>query len=46
MPALLVAAGKGAENLRAGPATLAACVVLVGAQTVALETMIQVVYPF
>jgi hypothetical protein len=45
MPALLVAAGLGFERARAGAMTLGATVSLLGAQTLALQAMIQVVYP-
>jgi hypothetical protein len=45
MPTLLVAAGWGMSRLGGGPRTLAATVVLVGFQTMALEMLVQVVYP-
>jgi hypothetical protein len=45
MPALLVAAGKGFEVVRGGPLSMAATLGLMGAQTLALQAMIQVVYP-
>jgi hypothetical protein len=45
MPPLLVAAGLGWSRLGARPAALAASVALLGAQTLALQAMIQVVYP-
>jgi methylthioxylose transferase len=45
MPLLLVAAGHGCTRLGAGPATLAGSIVLLGVQTLALQSMIQVVYP-
>lgn len=45
MPALLVAAGRGLERLNAGPSTLAMTVGLIGLQTLAFQTLIQVVYP-
>jgi hypothetical protein len=45
MPALLVAAGRGFERAQAGAKTLGATVGLLGAQTLALQAMIQVVYP-
>jgi hypothetical protein len=45
MPALLVVAGFALEKLGAGPKSLAVTVALVGLQTVALQTTIQVVYP-
>jgi methylthioxylose transferase len=44
-PPLLVAAGHGCNKLGASPTTLAASIVLLGAQTLALQSMIQVVYP-
>jgi hypothetical protein len=46
MPALLVASGyaMGRASGRAG--TLGLTVALVGAQTIALQSIIQVVYPF
>lgn len=45
MPALVVAAGHGFERTRAGPGWLAAAVALLGAETLALQATIQVVYP-
>jgi methylthioxylose transferase len=45
MPLLLVAAGHGCNRLGAGPVTLAASIVILGLQTLALQSMIQVVYP-
>ncbi len=45
MPLLLVAAGHGCNRLGAGSAPLAASIVLLGLQTLALQSMIQVVYP-
>jgi methylthioxylose transferase len=45
MPALLVASGFAVQRLGAGPKAVAATVALVGGQTLALEAMIQVVYP-
>jgi len=45
MPALLVAAAFSMGKLGGGPGTLAATVALVGVQTLALEALIQVVYP-
>jgi hypothetical protein len=45
MPPLLVAAGHGWNRLGDRPAALAASAALVGLQTLALQTMIQVVYP-
>ncbi|MDB5350945.1 MAG: hypothetical protein JWN86_2192 [Planctomycetota bacterium] len=46
LPALLVAAAAGLERVAAGPRTLAAVLVLIGLQTLALEATVQVVYPF
>jgi hypothetical protein len=45
MPPLLLAAGHGCNRLGAGPTSLAASIVLLGVQTLALQSMIQVVYP-
>ena len=45
MPPLLVAAGHGCNRLGSRPAALAASVGLLGLQTLALQSMIQVVYP-
>jgi hypothetical protein len=45
MPPLLTAAGAGLTRLGGGPGTLAASSALLGLQTLALQTMIQVVYP-
>jgi len=45
MPPLLVAAGHGCSRLGPRPAALAASAVLLGLQTLALQSMIQVVYP-
>ncbi len=45
MPGLLVAAGMGFDKLGTKPAVVAATLVLLGAQTLALQAMIQVVYP-
>jgi hypothetical protein len=45
MSPLLVAAAAGLARLRAGPGTLAATVTLIGAETLALQATIQVVYP-
>ena len=45
MPALLPAAGGALDREGAAPAGLAATTALLGAQTLALESMIQVVYP-
>jgi hypothetical protein len=44
-PPLLIAAARGLERLGGGPLTLAASCALVGVQTLALQAMIQVVYP-
>jgi methylthioxylose transferase len=45
MPGLLVAAGVGLTRMGMKPAAFAATVALLGAQTLALQAMIQVVYP-
>jgi hypothetical protein len=45
MPPLLVAAGAAMVRLEANPRHLGASISLLGAQTLALESMIQVVYP-
>jgi len=45
MPPLLTAAGHGLERMGAGPGTLAAIVMTLGAETLLLEATIQVVYP-
>ncbi len=45
MPALLVAAGRGFQRLDADAGAVAVTLGLLGAQTLALQTMIQVVYP-
>ena len=45
LPPLLPAAGAGFERLRAGPWALGITVALMGLQTLALQAMIQVVYP-
>jgi hypothetical protein len=45
MPPLLVGAGYGFDRLSSKPAALAASVTLLGMQTLALQSMIQVVYP-
>ena len=45
MPALLVASGLSFGKLGAGPKTLAATIALAGTQILALQAMIQVVYP-
>ncbi len=44
-PPFLVAAGHGLNRLGGGPITLAASTALVGLQTLALQSLIQVVYP-
>jgi hypothetical protein len=44
-PPLIVAAASGIERLGGGGGTLAATLLLLGAQTLALQSMIQVVYP-
>jgi hypothetical protein len=45
MPALLLAVGVSFEKLGAGPKTLAATIAVTGTQILALQAMIQVVYP-
>ena len=45
MPPLLVAAGAGASRMGGGPWTLAVTSALLGLQTLALQTQVQVVYP-
>jgi hypothetical protein len=45
MPPLLIAAGHGLHRLGGGPVALAVSSALVGVQTLALQSMIQVVYP-
>jgi hypothetical protein len=45
MPALLVASGFALGRWNGGPKTLAATVALVALQTLALQAIIQVVYP-
>jgi methylthioxylose transferase len=45
MPPLLVAAGAGMSRVGARPSALGATIALIGAQTLALQAMIQVVYP-
>jgi hypothetical protein len=45
LPPLLVAAGHGCNRLGTPPAALAISCALLGLQTLALESMIQVVYP-
>ncbi len=44
-PSLLVAAGQALHRLDGGPVTLGLSVALIGVQTLALQSMIQVVYP-
>ena len=44
-PPLLIAAARGLERLGGGPITLAISCALVGLQALALQAMIQVVYP-
>jgi hypothetical protein len=44
-PPLLIAAGHGLHRLGGGPVTLGLTTALVGLQTLALQSMIQVVYP-
>jgi hypothetical protein len=44
-PTLLIAAGHGLHHLGGGPVALALSTALVGLQTLALQSMIQVVYP-
>jgi methylthioxylose transferase len=44
-PPFLIAAARGLERLGGGPMTLATSCALVGLQTLALQAMIQVVYP-
>jgi hypothetical protein len=44
-PPLLIAAARGFERLGGGPVSLATSTALVGFQTLALQAMIQVVYP-
>ncbi len=45
MPPFLIAAARGLERLGGGPVTLGATCGLVGFQTLALQALIQVVYP-
>jgi hypothetical protein len=45
MPALLVASGFALTRLGGGRKTLGATILLLGVQTLALQTIIQVVYP-
>jgi len=45
MPPLLIAAGHGFHRLGGGPVALAVSSALMGFQTLALQSMIQVVYP-
>jgi hypothetical protein len=44
-PALLVACGRGMERLGAGPVGLGSTLMLLAAQTLALQALIQVVWP-
>ena len=44
-PPFLIAAARGLERLGGGPVALAISTALVGLQTLALQSMIQVVYP-
>ena len=45
LPALAVASAAGIDRAVAGPVTLGATVALLGAQTLGLQAMVQVVYP-
>jgi methylthioxylose transferase len=45
LPPLMTAAGAGFDRLGGGPKILAISVTLMGLQTLALENLIQVVYP-
>ena len=45
MPPFLIAAARGLERLGGGPVALAITTAMVGFQTLALQAMIQVVYP-
>ena len=45
MAPVLVGAGAGMNRLAAPPSALAISIALVGAQTLALQALIQVVYP-
>jgi hypothetical protein len=45
LPPLLLAAAAGIERLAGGPRSLAATIALTGIQTLALQALIQVVYP-
>jgi hypothetical protein len=45
MPPLLILAGQGCNRLETRPAAFSASTALVGVQTLALQSMIQVVYP-
>jgi hypothetical protein len=45
MPPFLIAAGHGFSRLGAGSGALAATMALLGLQTLAFQSMIQVVYP-
>jgi hypothetical protein len=45
MPPILVAAGAGMDRLGVRPAAAGASIAFIGVQTLALQAMIQVVYP-
>ena len=45
VPPFLIAAARGLERLGGGPMTVGITTILVGVQTLALQSMIQVVYP-
>ena len=45
MPPFLIAAARGFERLGGGPVALAGTTAMVGVQTLALQSMVQVVYP-
>ena len=44
-PPFLIAAARGFERLVGGPVSLGVTTALIGLQTLALQSMIQVVYP-
>jgi hypothetical protein len=44
-PPFLIAAARGLERLGGGPVSLGITTALAGLQTLALQSMIQVVYP-
>jgi hypothetical protein len=46
LPPLITAAGVGLTRLGGGPRAVFATVVLTGLQTLGLQALIQVVYPF